>query len=80
MDGCIFVKCYLILVYMHPLLACGGGGGGGGSRLGVTPRVINKRYRGWGGVMSFGGWDGEVLQNQTSPDFRFQEVDISDPN
>ena len=35
MDGCIFVKFYLILVYMHPLA-----GGGGGGRVGLSPRKM----------------------------------------
>ena len=62
------MKFYSILVYVRPfqrLSVCGLRETGSNS----IKRPMN-RFRGWGG--------GDVIQNQTSPDFKFPAVSISD--
>ena len=75
MDGCVFVKCYLIFMYVNfsdfQVVGC---------RLGLSPRkwLINRFSGvGWGGVMGFeGDGVGDTVQTQGSPDFRSQEVHV----
>ena len=68
-DGCIFVKFYLISVCVSILVTQFVG------RTGSKPRKWSRKWLLL--LTDLGGWVGDVIQNQTSSDFRFPEVGIS---